>query len=216
MGGTTGPTDTPAGNGGWMPDISSNLSYLGVRGFQNAGGDSFRFVYQLETQIDLSVTPGTPQTNSNQGQRVAAALVSRNSYIGLASPAWGAVKIGKTDAPYKTSTSRMNPFVGMPGDYAVVMGNTGGDNRTEFGTRFSHAVWYESPTWGGVRFAALFSPGQNRADDSSNIPAGEPECAGGNSPGTGGLPGACHDGSFSNAWSPALSYHGGPLYATPA
>jgi len=25
------------------------------------------------------------------------------------------------------------------------MGNTGGDNRVEFGTRLDHSVWYESP-----------------------------------------------------------------------
>jgi predicted porin len=215
--GMVGPNgDSPAGNGGWMPDISTNISYFGVRGFQSVGTMSTNFVYQLEAQVDLSVTPGTPQTNSNQGERVASALVSRNSFIGFADPGWGAVKIGKTDAPYKTSTARMNAFVGMVGDYSAIMGNTGGDNRVEFGTRFSHAAWYESPKWGGVSFAALFSPGQNRADDSSNIPAGEPECAGGNSPGSGGLPVACNDGSFSNAWSAALSYDAGPLYATAA
>ncbi len=216
MTGAGGPTDVPAGNGGWMPDISSNLSYIGVRGFQTTGTNAFNFVYQLETQIDVSATPGTPQTNSNQGQRVAAALVSRNSFIGIAGPAWGALKVGKTDAPYKTSTARFNPFVGMPGDYSVIMGNSGGDNRVEFGTRMSHAVWYESPSWGGLRFAALFSPGQNRADDSSNIPSGEPECAGGNSPGSGGLPGSCNDGSFSDAYSTSLSWEGRGLYVTGA
>jgi predicted porin len=216
MVGGGGPADVPAGNGGWMPNISSNLSYVGVRGFQSTGMQSTNFVYQLETQFDLAVTPGTPQTNSNQGQRVASALVSRNSYIGLASSDWGALKIGKTDAPYKTSTARMNPFVGMPGDYSVIMGNTGGDNRVEFGTRLSHALWYESPKWGGVSFAALFSPGQNRANDSSNIPSGEPECAGGNSPGSGGLPGACNDGSFSDAFSSSLSFDNGPFYLTGA
>jgi predicted porin len=204
----------PAGNGGWMPDISSNLSYVGVRGFQGLGAVPFNFLYQLETQIDVAVTPGTPQTNSNQGQRVASALVSRNSFIGLGGREWGALKIGKTDAPYKTSTSRMNPFLGMPGDYSVIMGNSGGDNRVEFGTRLSHAIWYESPKLGGFSFAALFSPGQNRADDSSTIPSGEPECAGGNSPGSGGLPVACNDGSFSNAFSTALSFDQGPIYLT--
>ena len=223
MVGNNGPLDTPAGNGGWMPDVSSNLSYVGVRGFQALGSSPTHFVYQLETQIDLAVTPGTPQSSSNQGERVASALVSRNSFIGLSAPAWGAVKIGKTDAPYKLSTGRMNPFVGMPGDYSVIMGNTGGDNRVEFGTRLSHAIWYESPSWGGVRFAALFSPGQNRADDSSNIPSGEPECAGGNSPGSGNLPfgaagspGTCSDGSFSNAYSTSLSWEGAGLYVTGA
>ena len=206
----------PAGRLGWMPDISSNLSYVGVRGFQNLGNSGTRFLYQLETQIDLSSTPGTALTNANQSGAVKGALVSRNSFIGIGSPEWGAFKAGKSDAPYKISTGRMNPFLGMPGDYSVIMGNTGGDNRTEFATRFSHAAWYESPSFGGLKFAGLISPGQNRAFDDSNIPAGEPECAGGNVPGSGGLPVACNDGSFGTAYSASLSYDRGGLYITGA
>jgi predicted porin len=96
------------------------------------------------------------------------------------------------------------------------MGNTGGDNRVEFGTRLAHTIWYESPNWSGVSFSALWSPGQNRADDSSNIASGEPECSGGNVPGSGGLPVACNDGAYSDAFSAALVYERGPLYLTAA
>jgi predicted porin len=204
----------PVGNTGWMVAISSNLSYLGVRGFQGVS-DSTKFVYQLETQIDVSNTPGTANTNSNTSSQVKGALVSRNSFIGI-SDAFGAVKIGKTDAPYKTSTARMNPFSGMIGDYQVIMSNTGGDNRVEFGTRLSHAVWYESPDLAGLRFNVLVSPGQNRANDNSNVPSGDPDCAGGNIPGSGGLPVACNDGSYGNAYSTNLSYEVGGLYVTAA
>jgi len=205
----------PPGNLGWMASISSNLSYVDVRGFQALPREYGHFVYQLETQLDVSVTPGASQSNSNTSGQVKGGLTSRNSFIGLAS-GWGALKIGKTDAPYKNSTARMNEFSGMWGDYAVIMGNTGGDNRTEFGTRLSHALWYESPNWGGVSFAALFSPGQNRADDSSNVPSGEPECSGGNVPGSGGLPVACNDGAYSDAYSASISYERGPFYLTGA
>jgi predicted porin len=96
------------------------------------------------------------------------------------------------------------------------MGNTGGDNRVEFGTRFSHAAWYESPKWNGFTFNALISPGQNRAFDDSNVPAGEPDCAGGNIPGSGGLAGACNDGSYGAVWGGSLSYESGRLYLTSA
>ena len=207
---------TPFGNGGWMSAISSNMSYVGVRGFQTLGNLPMDFVYQLETQIDVSATSGTGFTNSNQSNQVKGGLTSRNSFIGLASPTWGAVKIGKTDAPYKTSTARMNPFVGMLGDYSVIMGNTGGDNRVEFGTRLDHTLWYESPKWNGINFNALVSPGQNRGLDSSNVAAGESDCAGGNVPGSGALPGACNDGSYGTAYSGSLSYTNGPLYITGA
>src|ERR1035437_99946 len=218
--GISGMTDSgggaPVGNGGWMGAISSNLSYVGVRGFQTLGNLSTNFVYQLETQIDVSATSGTGLSNSNTSNQAKGGLTSRNSFIGLASPSWGAAKIGKTDAPYKTSTGRMNPFLGMLGDYSVIMGNSGGDNRVEFGTRMEHSIWYESPNWNGVNFNALFSPGQNRADDSSNLAAGSSDCAGGNIPGSGGLAVACNDGSFSNAFSTSLSYIYKNLYITGA
>lgn len=206
----------PAGRMGWMPDISTNLSYVGIRGFQSLGDFPARFVYQLETQIDLSASSGLSASNSNTSDVVKGGLTSRNTFIGLASPGWGALKIGKSDAPYKTSTAMMNPFSGMWGDYSVIMGNTGGDNRVEFGTRFDHAIWYESPVWNGLQFNLLVAPGQNRAYDNSNLAAGEVDCAGGNIPGSGGTPAACNDGAFGSAYSTNLSYRIGDLYATAA
>jgi predicted porin len=208
---------TPVGNFGWMPDISTNISYLGVRGFQRLPMHDFNFVYQFEAGIDISVTPGDRQDNSKLANGVNGALFSRNSYIGLASGQWGAIKIGKTDAPYKNSTAAFNPFVGTWGDYAVVMGNSGGDNRVEFGTRLSHSIWYESPNWSGLQFNVLFSPGQTRNNDSSNIPQGEPDCSGGNDPTSGGNTLiSCSDGAFNNAVSANISYTNGPLYMTAA
>jgi predicted porin len=207
----------PVGNFGWMPAISTNISYLGVRGFQRIPDFPFNFVYQFEVGMDISATPGLRETNNNLSNTVNGALFNRNTFIGFSSPIVGAFKIGKTDAPYKNSTAAFNPFAGMIGDYAVVMGNTGGDNRVEFGTRIDHAVWYESPSWGGFQFNALYAPGQNRATDSSDLAAGESDCAGGNTPQSGGnLPVACNDGAFSDAISANLSYTNGPFYATAA
>jgi predicted porin len=209
------PGGSPEGKVGWLPAISTNLSYLGVRGKHDLG-DGLNLVYQLETQLDISATAGTVNTNSNNDTVVKGALTSRNSFIGLASSGVGAFKIGKTDAPYKTSTARMNPFSGKIGDYSVVMGNTGGDNRVEFGTRIDHAIWYESPNFSGFTVNALYAPGQNRSDDNSLIAAGESSCAGGNVPGSGALPPTCNDGSFGNALSASLAYQGGPIYVTAA
>jgi predicted porin len=206
----------PMGNFGWMAAISSNISYLGARGFEKVGSYPFNFVYQFEVGIDISATPGLKQSNSQISDTVNGALFNRNTFIGLASD-WGAVKIGKTDAPYKNSTAQFNPFSGMLGDYAVVMGNTGGDNRVEFGTRLDHSIWYESPVLGGFQFNALFSPGQNRDSSSGDIPAGGSDCAGGNDPTSGGnTPVACNDGSYSNVVSTNLSYTNGGFYATAA
>jgi len=222
-----GNGNPPVGNVGWMPAIGTNISYIGARGHQKLG-DMFSFVYQLETQLDIAASSGTRETNSNESNVVQGGLTSRNSYIGVSTP-WGALKFGKTDAPYKLSTNpRLNPFSGMIGDYSIVMGNTGGDNRVEFGTRLDHSIWYESPKLfaadkgGGLTVAVLFSPGQNRGTESDNLPSGGADCTGGNIPGSGGtgqpggFPISCNDGSFGNVISAAISYEHKWFYVTAA
>ena len=209
------PGGSPVGKMGWQPAIATNLSYLGVRGTHPLK-DDLNFVWQLEAGIDISATPGTKQSTSNISDTVNGALFSRNSFVGFAGKDWGAVMIGKSETPYKTSTDRLNPFSGMLGDYRVMIGNTGGDNRVEFGLRAAHAIWYESPSWSGVSLKAMYSPGQNRDDTSSIVPSSEPDCNGGNIPGSGALPPTCNDGSFGNLYSVSLGYLGGPLYLTAA
>jgi predicted porin len=207
----------PVGRFGWLPAVAGNSSYLGVRGFQRVPDFPFNFVYQLEVGFDVSATPSTRESNSNLSNTVNGSLFNRNTYIGFASPEFGALKIGKTTAPYETSTGGFNPFAGQIGDMHVVMGNTGGDNRVEFGTRLNNAIWYESPTIGGFQFNALFAPGQNRSLINDNIPAGGSDCNGGNDPTSGGdLPVSCSDGGYGNAVSTNLSYTNGPFYATVA
>jgi predicted porin len=201
--GKTDASGNPAvGKLGWQDDISSNLSYLGLRGSRDLGSSGLKGVFQIETQIDVAASPGGSTVPDNT---VKGALSSRNSFLGLAG-GFGAFKLGKTDAPYKLSTARMDPFSATIGDYNSIMGNTGGDNRAEFDTRLSHAMWYESPKMGGFSFNALYSPGQNRSSDNSGTASGEPNCTGGNQP-------PCTDGSFGNAYSVAGLYEAGSLYA---
>jgi len=205
----------PVGKMGWQPAISTNLSYLGVKGTHPLMPD-LNLIWQLEAGIDISATPGTKQSTSNISDTVNGALFSRNSFVGFSGKDWGAVMIGKNETPYKTSTDPLNPFSGMLGDYRVMIGNTGGDNRVEFGVRAAHAIWYESASWSGFSFKAMYSPGQNRDDTSSIVPSAEPDCAGGNIPGSGALPPTCNDGSFGDLYSVSAAYRTGPLYLTTA
>ena len=212
-----GNGNPPVGNMGWLEDISTNLAYVGVRGTQMTGLKDTNFIFQLETSVNISAAPGLHESNSQEQDTVDGTLFTRNTYLGLGKVKWGALLIGKTDPPYKQSTSRMNPFNGMEGDYGVIMGNTGGDNRVEFGYRLDHSIWYTSPNLRGYQFNAFFSPGQDRANDSGNLPSGEPDCNGGDNPGDGGLsPIACNDGGFSNVVSANVSYTREPLYITAA
>ncbi len=226
--GGAGQNPVPEGKVGWQADVSSNLSYFGFRGDHDIGG-GYKMVFQAETQIDVAATPGpSPVNQASQGNvdnKVLGALGSRNSYLGIAG-GFGAFKLGKTDAPYKLSTARMDPFSATVGDYNSIMGNSGGDNRAEFDTRLSHAAWYESPKMGAFSFNALFAPGQNRASDNSNNASGEPDCTGGGvgrnqvnvgAPGVTNVNiGSCNDGAFGDAYSVAGVYEGGPLYAIAA
>src|SRR6266700_2064663 len=204
--GATKGIKAPAAQGklGWQADISSNLSYFGLRGSHNVGG-GYRMVFQIETQVDVAATPGlSPISNSATDTKVPAALGSRNSFLGVAGN-FGALKVGKTDAPYKLSTARMDPFSASVGDYNSIMGNTGGDNRAEFDTRLSHAIWYESNKMRGFSYSVLAAPGQNRAGDNGFNASGEPDCTGG------GAISTCNDGAFGNAFSVAGVYEAGPL-----
>ena len=174
---------TPVGK--WMAaGDPTNLSYLGIRGTHPVQP---RLEFHLATLRPASTLPRRP--GSRRRPRTPAtpstARCFRGTASGFAGKEWGAVMIGKSETPYKTSTDRLNPFSGMLGDYRVMIGNTGGDNRVEFGLRASHALWYESANWGGASFKAMYSPGQNRDDTSSIVPSSEPDCAGGNIPGSG-------------------------------
>jgi predicted porin len=118
--------------------------------------------------------------------------------------------------PYKTSTDRLNPFAGMLGNYSVVMGNTGGDNRIEFGTRMDHVVAYDSPNLGGFSFDAAYAFGQNPDPYNNILPLGSSDCSGSNNPGSGNLFLNCDDGGFNYAISGDLKFEYGGLYLVAA
>src|SRR5256714_645563 len=121
------------GHNGWVPDVSSNLSNFGVRG-DRAVSDDLKGVFQFETEIAYAATPGaSDQATDTTAQKFE--LGSRNSFVGLQSAEYGAIKLGKTDTPYKTATARLDPFASTPGDYNAIMGNSGGGKRTAIDLR---------------------------------------------------------------------------------
>ena len=202
------------GNNGWVGDVSSNLSFFGVRGSRQLS-DDLKAVFQFETEVMYAATTGTSD-QAPDGTAQKSGLGSRNSYVGLQSARMGALKLGKTDTPYKSTTGRMDPFANTVADYNSIMGNTGGDARAEFDLRTPHSIWYESPKWSGLSFSGLVSPGQNRSTDGLTYALGEPDCTGGNTVGPQNPANGCNDGSFGTAYSASVAYEMGPLYATAA
>jgi predicted porin len=215
---SSGPKGTQiVGSVGWLGDLSTNKSVLGYRGSHKIDTSNVDFIYQIEVQPAITSAPGEATSYTAQSNVTKAAIGYGDSFVGLSNNAWGKLKIGTTYSPYKKSTDRMNPFSGMLGDYSVVMGNTGGDNRVEFGTRLDHSIWYESPKLGDmVSFDLLVSPGANRTYDNVVQSSGSPDCSGGNSPGSGNLPQNCDDGGFGTAYSADLKFETGGFYSTVA
>src|SRR5437879_5556913 len=71
------------GHNGWVPDVSSNLSFFGVRG-NRAVSDDLKGVFQFETEISYAATPGaSDQSTDTTAQKYS--LGSRNSFVGLQS-----------------------------------------------------------------------------------------------------------------------------------
>jgi predicted porin len=207
----------PVGRVGYMPALSTNKSVLGYRGSHKINGSNTDFIYQIETQPAITSAPGLNTSQFQQSNVTKAGIGYGDTFIGFSGNSWGKLKFGTTYSPYKKSTDRMNPFSGMLGDYSVVMGNSGGDNRVEFGTRLDHSIWYESPKMGGVfSFDALISPGQNRTYNNVVQSSGSPDCNGGNMPGSGNLLLNCDDGGFDDAFSVDVKIETGGLYATAA
>ncbi len=206
-GSVCGPS--PVGNVGWQPQLSTNKSGMGFRGdhaLPPAYGD-LKVIYQVEASFSVTSAPGVSTSYTAQSNVVKSGLGFGDSYLGLGSKKYGNFKLGTLYAPYKKATDRMNPFSGQLGDYAVVMGNSGGDNRVEFGTRLNNSIAYESPKmYGGLSFDVTVAPGQNRTYDAVVQSSGSPDCNGGNIPGSGNLPANCDDGGFTSAFSLDLKY----------
>jgi predicted porin len=213
-----GPKGTQqVGRLGYMPALSTNKSQIGYRMGHRIGDSDVDFIIQVETALAITASPGLKTSQYQQSNVVNGAIGLGDTFVGLQNSAWGKVKFGTTYSPYKKSTDRMNPFSGMLGDYGVIMGNTGGDNRVEFGTRLDHSLWYESPTFDDMlSFDVLWSPGQNRTFDNVVQSSGSPDCNGGNEPGSGNLLLNCDDGGFGDAYSADLKFQTGGFYATAA
>jgi predicted porin len=198
--------------------ISSNLSYLGFAAQHDLYTDT-KVVAQVEAEAAITSTPSLKN-----------ALGFRNSFLGVANKEWGSLKLGKNDTPYKSATASFDPFANTIADYNSIMGNTGGDGRTEFDVRAQHAIWYESPSFGGLTFNLLWSPGQNAAGDSSDFPLGDNVCSGatfgGNASGNAGVqstfggtsPGRTLTGGFTTGtgFSECTDGSWGDLYSTNA
>jgi predicted porin len=213
----TGPAKSgPYGKVGWVGAMSSNGSNFGYRGTHQIGTSDFDLIYQVSTAFSLSAAPGLQNTWTKSSNTVQGAIGLGDTFVGFQQHSLGKLKFGEMYLPYKTSTDRLNPFGGGLGNYSTVMGNTGGDNRVEFGTRSDDVVQYSSPNLHGFSFDVAYAFGQNIDPNNNLTPLGSSDCAGSNSPGSGNLFLSCDDGGYDDAYSADLKFESGGLYLVAA
>jgi predicted porin len=213
---TGGPKAGPYGNVGWLGAMSSNGTNVGYRGTHHVDDWDMDLIYQVATSFNLVAAPGVQNTWTKQSNTVQGAIGLGDTFIGFRKQDYGQLRFGELFMPYKTATDRLNPFAGQLGSYDVIMGNSGGDNRIEFGTRLDHVVDYSSPNWSGFSFEAAYAFGQQVDPNSNLVPLGSVDCTGGNLPGSGNLPMNCDDGGFDDAYSVAFKFDRDGLYLTAA
>jgi predicted porin len=206
----------PYGKVGWLPMMASNGSNIGYRGSHKIGNSNVEFTYQVSTAIDMAAAPGLANTWTKSSNTVQGAIGLGDTWVGLRSKSWGQLRFGEMYTPYKTSTDRLNPFAGMLGNYSTIIGNSGGDNRIEFGTRQDHVITYLSPSFSGFSFDASYGFAQNVDPYNTTLPLGSTDCAGANNPGSGNLFLNCDDGAWSYTYGGDLKFEMGGLYLVAA
>lgn len=177
-GGPSGVAEVPSRN-----RVSSNSSNIGVRGVEPLGGGLNAWF-----QVENSVRPDASQATDT--------WASRNSAVGL-NGGFGSVLLGQWDTPYKSSTSRLDPFGNtsiaaysgiLAGDSTATGANVA--NRSSFDRRQSNSVQYWTPNLSG--FSARLGYGAN--EEKTNVaPAANPKL-----------------------YSLSASYENGPIYVTGA
>ena len=140
--------------------INTNYTNITIGSLEDLGGGlKLDFAYQITANFQS-------QTASPQ---------NRNSHIGLVGDSWGGVWVGTNEQLYERYLYTIDPLdgaagmggnlqiLGSPG-YGVVFDQVGANGPLGPGTgprgtagfyrREDHAIWYDSPNWGGFTFGA--------------------------------------------------------------
>jgi len=143
--------------------VSSNTSFLGVKGSVDAG-DGLSAIWQVESLIDIGDAAANGTINGvNSG---IGYLGNRNTYAGLKSDSYGTVLAGRYDTPYRLSTRRLDVFDRGIADNRSILGGypatkasgtipaAPGTAGASFDGRQDQVLAYISPNLGGVTIAA--------------------------------------------------------------
>jgi predicted porin len=124
---------------------TSNLSgsEWGLKGSEDLGG-GLSAIFQLENGFDL----GTGQSAQN------GRLFGRQAFVGIASATAGTLTLGRQ---YDPISDLLQPFTADA--YSGWFATPGDVDNYDSDARFSNAIKWMSPTWGGVQGALMYSFG---------------------------------------------------------
>jgi predicted porin len=123
-------------------------SRLGFRGTEDLGG-GLKAEFQLESQLDLGAgTTGSGTFNPTGSTTATAKTFNRESWVGLNSGSYGAVRLGTTDV---TDTVNIDAIVSQAGNFALTASTWGNNNQK--------VVRYSTPTFNGISAQVGYSNG---------------------------------------------------------
>ncbi len=136
------------------PSLVSNSSRLGFKG-EHEFREQLIGIFQIEQGIDFDA--GDDLT-----------LATRDTFAGLKGDAWGMLRVGEFDTPFKRARGPANFFGDQLGDMRNLTKATGfaSDNR------FENGIHYRTPNFGGVVWDIHYSPetGGGRTTTESGRP----------------------------------------------
>ncbi len=156
--------------------ISSNSSYLGVRGTDDLA-DGVKGYVQIESGLNQDTGTATTTTSSSTG--ITGTFASRNSALGIMGD-FGNLFLGTWETPYRTGFNVLDPFgyTGIGGFSILANGHTtnpNSGNLVSFGRRQNNSVQYWSPNMAGFTIKLGYSANEERpavGSVSAATPAG--------------------------------------------
>ena len=136
-------------------EMESSNSRFGLRGHEKLG-HGLKAIWQMETEFHV---------DSNDSR-----FAQRDSFVGLQHDAWGTIKLGRMDTPFKEYGDDLS-FLGVSsGNFTSSSGTFrhigfgGQNNNARFHERRVNAVEYESPDLGPVDFKIQWSTNEQKTD----------------------------------------------------
>lgn len=152
-------TSTTGVSGTTSNRVSSNTSFVGIKGAVDAG-DGLSAIWQVESLVavgDSAVNGTTNGVNSGIGY-----FGNRNTFAGLKSETYGTVLAGRYDTPYRLSTRRLDVFDRGIADNRSILGGSNVAAKASFDGRQDQVVAYISPSIGGGRRGCARQPQRDR------------------------------------------------------